>query len=137
MSSAAGRVPPALRVRTRDRDRAVLLSELDAVIECPPLASVPAAPEWLMGVGAYKGTLLSVVDLATACGAPRSAAPDPGARLLLVEIGAHRIAFSVEAILSQTAYSIPRDGSAIALRDIAARLLAAAPGGSSDSAGPD
>lgn len=133
---AAGRTPQALRVRTRDQDRTVPLSELDAVIDRPPLTSVPAAPAWLLGVAAYKGALLSVVDLATACGERNSAGRDSGERLLLVETGPHRVAFSVDAILSRTPDPIPGDGSVVALRALAARLLGTAPAGPLDSAEP-
>ncbi|MDX1528407.1 MAG: chemotaxis protein CheW, partial [Gammaproteobacteria bacterium] len=73
------------------------LSELDAVIECPPITPVPAAPEWLLGVAAYKGAPLSVIDLAAACGERAPPAPAGGKRLLLVEAGRHRVAFSVDA----------------------------------------
>lgn len=125
----AGAPPHALRVRSRGQDRTVPLPELDEVIACPPIARVPAAPSWLLGVAAYEGGLLPVVDLAAACGDPGSAAGQPGDRLLLVEIGVHRIAFSVDAIVSQAPDPLPGDGSPIALRALAAKLLGAAPGG--------
>ncbi len=123
----ADRTPRALQVRNRDQIRTVPLRELDALIECPPITSVPAAPEWLLGVAAYDGALLSVIDLAAACGDGGSAAREPGERLLLVETGVHRVAFSVDEILSQAADSPPNDGSVIALRLLAAQLLGAAP----------
>ncbi len=123
----AGRNPQALRVRSGNQDRTVPLSELDAVIECPPLTPVPAAPAWLLGLAAYKGAPLSVIDLAAACGEQEPATPTGGKRLLLVETGRHRVAFSVDAIVSQAAEPIPGDGTEIALRALAARLLGAAP----------
>lgn len=110
------------------------LSELDAVIECPPITPVPAAPGWLLGVAAYKGAPLSVIDLAAACGEREPAALTAGERLLLVEAGRHRVAFSVDAIVSQTAEPSPGDGSEIALRALAARLLGVAPTARPDEA---
>ena len=123
----AGKKPQALRVRSRDQDRTVPLSELDAVIECPPITPVPAAPEWLLGVAAYKGAPLSVIDLAAACGECGSASPAGSKRLLLVEAGRHRVGFSVDAIVSNSAEPSPGDGSEIALRALAVRLLGVAP----------
>ena len=123
----AGRVLQALRVRSRNRDLTVPLSELDAVIECPPITPVPAAPGWLLGLAAYKGAPLSVIDLAAACGEQKPASPAGGKRLLLVKAGGHRVAFCVDAIVSQAAEPIPGDGTEIALRALAARLLSAAP----------
>ncbi len=125
----AAQAPQALRVRNHEQVRTVPLSELDAVIDCPPMSSVPAAPEWLLGVAAYKGALLPVVDLAVACGDRVSAASEAGDRLLLVEAGLHRLAFSVDAILSQAPDSMSSDGSAISLRVLAAQLLNTAPAG--------
>jgi chemotaxis signal transduction protein len=126
----------ALRVRNRSRNRTVPLSELDAVIDCPPMTSVPAAPEWLLGVAAYKGALLPVVDLAAACGDEGHAAREPGERLLLVDSGVHRVAFSVDEILSRAPDEIPSDEPTIALRALAAKLLVTAPGGNLESAEP-
>lgn len=127
LRSDADRTPGSLRVRNRDQIRTVPLTELDALIECPPLTPVPAAPEWLLGVAAYDGALLSVIDLGAACGDRGSASREPGERLLLVETGVHRLAFSVDEILSQAVDSTPNDGSVIALRLLAAQLLGAAP----------
>ena len=134
--SDADPMPQALRVRNRDRDRTVPLSQLDAVIDRPPMTAVPAAPEWLLGVAAYKGALLPVVDLAAACGDEGSAPREPGERLLLVETGVHRVAFSVEAILSHASEPIAGDDSTVALRMLAASLLGTAPAGNPGSAGP-
>lgn len=134
--SEANGTPQALRVRNRDRNRVVPLSELDAVIDCPPVTSVPAAPEWLLGVAAYQGALLPVVDLAAACGGDGSTARKPGERLLLVEFGAHRIAYSVEAILSRSPEPMPNDAPTIALRPLAAKLLGSAPDARPDFVGP-
>lgn len=131
-----GQKPQALRVRNREQAITVPLSELDAVIDCPPMSPVPAAPEWLLGVAAYKGALLPVVDLAVACGDRVSAAGKPGDQLLLVEAGLHRFAFSVDAIISQTPDSLPSDGSAISLRALVAQLLGTAPAGNPCSAEP-
>jgi chemotaxis protein histidine kinase CheA len=127
LRSDADRTPGSLQVRNRDQIRTVPLTELDALIECPPLTSVPAAPEWLLGVAAYDGALLSVIDLGAACGDRGPAAREPGERLLLVETGVHRLAFSVDEILSQAVDSTPNDGSVIALRLLAKQLLGAAP----------
>lgn len=124
----AGQSAGVLRVRMGGRDRAVPLSELDAVIDRPAISRVPAAPDWLMGVAGYKGGLLPVVDLAAASGEPQAAAPKPGIRLLLVEAAAHRIAFSVDDILAQDLDPPPDDTAApIALRALVARLIGAAP----------
>jgi hypothetical protein len=95
------------------------------------MTSVPKAPEWLLGVAAHEGALLPVVDLAVACGDAGSAG-EPGERLLLVETGVHRVAFSVDAILSRDPQPMPDEGSAMGLRRLAAKLL----GGASE-AGPD
>lgn len=132
----SGQQPQALRVRNRDQIRTVPLSELDAVIDCPPMSSVPASPEWLLGVAAYEGALLPVVDLAVACGDRVSAASEPGERLLLVEAGPHRLAFSVDAILSQTPDAIPGGDSATSLRVLAARLIGTAHAGNTYSGEP-
>lgn len=126
----AGQTTRALRVRNRDRERIVPLSELDAVIECPPVTPVPAAPGWLLGVAAHKGALLSVIDLGTACGDP-GVGLEPGERLLLVETAAHRLAFSVDAILSESTDAKSGDGAGLALRALASRLLGAEPVGGS------
>ncbi len=133
----AGRTPQALRVRSRNQDRTVPLSELDAVIECPPITPVPAAPGWLLGVATYKGAPLSVIDLAAACGERAPAAAAGGKRLLLVEAGRHRVAFSVDAIVSHAAEPSPGDGSEIALRALAARLLGVMPIARPEQADPD
>ena len=121
MTAAKRSQPVSLTVRAGDREWSVALTELDAVIECPPVTVVPAAPRWLIGVAAYEGRLLPVVDLA-ACLDQTDAAP-PGPRLLLVESGAHRIGFSVAEILSE---SSPDPAAAITpagLRALAAELL--------------
>ncbi|MDH3414356.1 MAG: chemotaxis protein CheW [Gammaproteobacteria bacterium] len=123
-----------LRVRLSGRNRVVPLTELDAVIDCPALSQVPAAPVWLLGVAGYKGRLLPVVDLATVCGDAGAMAPTPGRRLLLLESAVHQLAFSVDEILSQTFDESPgNDSPPIPLRALAAQLLGTAPAGGRES----
>lgn len=128
-STVAGLWPDAdpphrfLTVRSKGRDRPVPLSELDAIIDCPPISSVPAAPRWLLGVAAYRGALLSVVDLATACGDSTETDDKAGDRLLLVESGIQRIGFSVDAILNNERDDHGVNGTPLALRALAAKLL--------------
>ena len=126
-----------LRVRTRNGNRSVPLTELDGVIECPPTSPVPAAPTWLLGVAAYKGGLMSVVDLAAACGDETNTPRRPADRLLLVETGLNRIAYSVDAILSQDPETPDGSAPAVALRALSARLISIAlPAGQSGTVAP-
>lgn len=113
-----------LRVRINGRNRVVPLTELDAVIDCPALSQVPAAPAWLLGVAEYKGRLLPVVDLATVSGDAGATAPTPGRQLLLLESAVQQLAFSVDEILSQAFDESPgNDSPPIPLRELAAQLV--------------
>lgn len=130
MPPGADRQTRALQVRMGDdRDGAIPLSELDAVIECPPVSAVPAAPQWLLGVAAYQGRLLPVVDLAALAGDAGGKVANPDRRVLLVEAGVHCIAFSVAGIRSEILDELQDDVPQIALRALAARLLGAPPNG--------
>ncbi len=123
-----------LRVRMSGRNRFVSHTELDAVIDCPALSKVPAAPVWLLGVAEYKGRLLPVVDLATVSGDAGTTAPTPGRRLLLLESAVQQLAFSVDEVLSQTFDESPgNDSPPIPLRALAAQLLGTAPAGGHES----
>lgn len=115
-----------MRVRAGVSELAIPLSELDAVIECPPLAPVPSAPPWLVGVGGRKGRVLPVADLGLLLdGHGDRGAASTGDRLLLVESGAHLVAFAVSRILSESLAEPSGGAPQIALRALAARLLKA------------
>lgn len=111
-----------LWVRAGSQDFCLWMSEVDAVRDCPPLTPVPGAPAWLMGVGGHRGRLLPVVDLAAAQGG--SAMPPKGSigKLLMVDIGAHRLAFRVSEVSMEGA-SVPTGATPLAIRTVAARLL--------------
>lgn len=120
---AASSPVQVLRVRDRDAERNVPLTELDGVIECPPVTPVPAAPAWLLGVATHKGSLMPIVDLSAACGEAQTHSRRPADRLLLVETGIHRIAFSVDAILSQGPETAADHIPTVKLRALSAHLI--------------
>ncbi len=135
-TAGAGQKAGELRVRAGERELCIPLTELDAVIECPPLTRVPAGPAWLVGVAGRKGKLLPVADLGALVSEGARAPSTPGPRLLLVESGAHLLAFSVDEILSESLDAPPGDAPATALRDLAERLLESPPTGA-DKSQPD
>lgn len=111
-----------LRVRVDDRELRLPLAALAGVADCPPLARVPAAPPWLLGVGGLHGRLLPVVDLAAA-ETNAVAASAPGPRVLLVEVCGHVMGFSVSDVSVEPDDSPPADAPDIAIHELAARLL--------------
>lgn len=118
----AGGGAARLWVRAGNQNYSLWMSEVDAVRDCPPLTPVPGAPAWLIGVGGHRGRLLPVVDLTAAQGGgPRPSATSCG-KLLLVEIGAHRLGFCVTEVSAEAAPA-PAGATPLLIRSLAARLL--------------
>jgi chemotaxis signal transduction protein len=117
----------AVRVRAGGRSYRVAMSELDAVVDCPPLSRVPWGPDWLIGVGGLDGRMISVVDLASASGDTSDAAADAGERILVTELGGHLLGFAVTEVTDATDVADAGEvAPQLALRALARCLLKAA-----------
>ncbi len=116
-----------MRVRAGGRSYRVAMSELDAVVDCPPLSAVPWGPDWLIGVGALDGRVIPVVDLASASGDTSDAAADAGERILVTELGGHLLGFAVTEVTDATDVADAGEvAPQLALRALARCLLKAA-----------
>ncbi len=117
----------AVRVRAGGRHYRVAMSEVSAVVDCPPLSAVPWGPDWLIGVGALDGRVIPVVDLASASGDTSDAAADAGERILVTELGGHLLGFAVTEVTDATDVADAGEvAPQLALRALARCLLKAA-----------
>ncbi len=68
------------------------------VAECPPVAALPMAPPWLVGVAVHKGEALPLVDLDAVLAGREARAPGPRSRMLVTHGGGCRVAFVVDDV---------------------------------------
>jgi purine-binding chemotaxis protein CheW len=97
-SSSSADAPPGLALvcRVRNRFCAVPVSEIDETLRPLPLEPMPSAPPFVSGWALVRGAPTPVVDAGALLGADSDASPT---RLVVLRVGARRIALAVEAVV--------------------------------------
>ena len=90
-------VVTALVASIQHEHYALPITDITSVYQNAVIVPVPCAPEFVAGVTNVRGHVLSVVDLGTLLGLPRSEDTD-GAALVIAETDDSSIGFRVEAI---------------------------------------
>lgn len=72
------------------------------VAPCPPLASVPGGPDWMLGISLHKNEAIPVIHLQHVLQGP-SHVPSRNARMLVVRAGARPMAYLVDNIDADSA----------------------------------
>lgn len=67
------------------------------VAPCPPLASVPDGPDWMLGISLHKNEAIPVIHLQHVLQGP-SHVPSRNSRMLVVRAGARPLAYLVDDI---------------------------------------
>ena len=86
-----------LRFRAAGVACACDLDPVREIVRVRPLARLPGAPAWVLGIMNLRGTMLTVADLSRRLNADASASP---AFVVVVESGGKRLGLGVEAVQS-------------------------------------